>query len=66
MEDRLAKLHAECRKSEVRLQKLWGVIITGLCIGLQAFSGEVLFGALTLPVVGVGVWIVLNDKLMEG
>lgn len=65
MEDKFGKLHELCRRNELIQQKLWGIAITLFGIGLQAFSGEVLFILFTFGFITIGMILFAKDTLIS-
>lgn len=65
-EDRFAELHRLCKRNELYQQKICGVLFALFCIGVQAFSGELLFGLLSMLGIGLGIAMFLDNKIAGG
>ena len=65
MEYKFDKLHELCRQNKLKQQKAWALGIVLFGIGLQAFSGEVLFFLFTAGIMFIGFALFFKDHLVE-
>lgn len=63
--DKFAELHRLCKQNELYQQKAWGIGIALFGIGLQAFSGEIIFAAITAWIIGTGLYLLSREELLE-